>query len=70
MERAKITNKDGYRCYIMGQLVTANFNDEVEGQVAKFALADGAAKAVFPKKAPAKRKTKNAGAAPENKAKK
>ena len=61
MVKAKITNKDGYRCYIMGQLVVSEFGAEVEGRVAEFALADKSAKRIMRKK--------DAGAAPENKSK-
>lgn len=60
--RAKITNKDGYKCYIMGQLFEFAEGDIVEGRVAEFALTDRAGSAMLPEK-------KAVAAAPENKAK-
>lgn len=62
---AKITAKEGYKCAPNGhKILTFELGAEVSGQIAKWALADNAAKRLFPKGL----KTKNAGSAPENKA--
>ena len=50
MKKAKITNKDGYKCAPAGHtVVTIPFGTVVEGKVAEWALADKAAKAMFAK---------------------
>jgi len=67
MDKAKITNKDGYDCAPSGHTVEHfKCGEVVTGQVATWALADGAGKRQLEKKAP---KTKAKKAAPENKAK-
>ena len=71
MQRAKITNKDGYRCAPEGHtVVTIPFGDIIEGDMAKAAIASRDAQALGPqKKAKGKSsETKAKGAAPENKA--
>ena len=48
IKRAKITKKDGYRCAPQGHTVELfPFGKVVEGQVAEWAVADGAGKAMF-----------------------
>ena len=48
MSKAKITNKEGYKCAPNGWKVeTIPFGTIVEGKVAEWALADNAASALF-----------------------
>ena len=48
IRRAKITKKDGYKCAPKGHTVEEfAFGEEVTGQVAEWAVADGAGKAMF-----------------------
>ena len=62
-KKARITKKDGYKCCPNGHTAeTFPFGAEVSGVVAEWALADNAAKALFPRK-----RKKAHGAAPENK---
>lgn len=64
MSKAKITKKDGYECAPDGHtVVTFECGAIVDGRVADWACADRAASRIMDKK----RKTKNMGAAPENK---
>jgi hypothetical protein len=62
MQRAKVTNKDGYMCAPDGHTtITIPFGEILTGDMAKAAIASNEAKAMGPE-----RKAK--GAAPENKA--
>lgn len=64
--KVKITKEGGYRCAPEGHTtITIPFGAVVEGKVAEWAIADKAGYRIMEKKSP---KTKNAGAAPENKA--
>ena len=48
MKKAKITNKDGYRCAPDGHtVIVIPSGTVVEGQIAEWALADKAASAMF-----------------------
>ena len=48
MKKAKITNKDGYRCAPDGHtVIVIPFGTVVDGQIAEWALADKAASAMF-----------------------
>jgi len=68
MTKAKITNKNGFKCAPEGHtVVTFPFGEIVEGQVAEWAIADRSASALFPPKKKRKPSTKALGAAPENK---
>jgi hypothetical protein len=75
IQRVKITRKDGYRCVppMSGVPVTFACGDIVDGQVAKWAVMDGAGSPMFPEKPAekpaAKRLFKARKAAPENKSK-
>lgn len=63
MDKAKITNKDGYNCAPLGYKVEHfKCGEIVTGQVATWAIADGAGKRMLVKKTKAKK------GAPENKA--
>ena len=68
MSKAKVTKADGYSCAPKGSIVvTFPYGEIVEGQVADWACADGAAKRMFEKKLSPKINNKKLNPKMENK---